>query len=325
MTACLPLLRLLADGRFHSGEVLGRRLGVTRAAIWKQLKGLDDLGLRVQSVRGRGYRLEHPIELLDSDVIRDSLSPATRSRIPRVDVFSQIDSTNTYLKKCAPLDAPSGAVCLAEWQTAGRGRRGRDWVSPFGENLYLSVLWRFASGPAAIAGLSLVVGVAVARALRGVTGADIGLKWPNDLLWQGRKLAGILIDLAGEAGGPSYAVIGIGINVRMSDRGAKTINQPWVDLFRVCGDTPSRNRLTALVLDELVDAITTFELQGLTPFVEAWREFDMVVGRSVQLYLPNEVVHGEARGIDANGAFIVQVGAELRRFSSGEISLRMTT
>ena len=198
-------------------------------------------------------------------------------------------------------------------------------MPPCGENLYLSVLWRFASGPAAIAGLSLVVGVAVARALRGVTGADIGLKWPNDLLWQGRKLAGILIDLAGEAGGPSYAVIGIGINVRMSDRRAKTINQPWVDLFRVCGDTPSRNKLTALVLDELVDAITTFELQGLTPFVEAWREFDMVVGRSVQLYLPNEVVHGEARGIDANGAFIVQVGAELRRFSSGEISLRMTT
>ncbi|MFZ5622049.1 MAG: bifunctional biotin--[acetyl-CoA-carboxylase] ligase/biotin operon repressor BirA [Pseudomonadota bacterium] len=325
MTAYLPLLQLLADGRFHSGEALGRRLGVTRAAIWKQLKVLAALGLKIQSVRGRGYRLEHPIELLDPDVIRDSLSPATRSCLPRIDVFPQIDSTNTYLKKCALLDAQAGTVCLAEWQTAGRGRRGREWISPFGGNLYLSVLWRFAGGPGTIGGFSLVIGVALARALRGVTGSGIGLKWPNDLLWQGRKLAGVLVELAGEAGGPSHAVVGIGVNVRMPDRAAEAVDQPWVDLFRMCGDTPSRNGLAARILDELVQAVTTFELHGFAPFVDAWREFDVIAGRPVQLHLPNEIVRGEARGIDASGAFVVQVGAELRRFASGEISLRMAT
>lgn len=325
MTAYLPLLQLLSDGRFHSGVALGTHLGVTRAAIWKQLKVLAGLGLRIQSVRGKGYRLEQPIELLDPDVIRDSLSPAARVRLPHIDVFPHIDSTNTYLKKCALLDVQSGTACLAEWQTAGRGRRGREWVSPFGANLYLSVLWRFADGPGAVAGLSLAVGVALVRALRDVTGSDIGLKWPNDLLWQGRKLAGILVELAGEAGGPSHAVVGIGVNVRMPDQAAEAVDQPWVDLFRMCGGTPSRNRLAAHVLDELVQAVTTFERHGLAPFVDAWREFDVVAGRSVQLHLPNEIVHGEARGIDASGAFVVQVGAELRRFASGEISLRMTT
>lgn len=325
MTAHLPLLRLLADGRFHSGEALGRCLGVTRAAVWKQLKGLGGLGLKIQSVRGRGYRLEHPIEFLHPDAIRDRLSPTARARLSRIDVFPQIDSTNTYLKKCALLDAPSGAVCLAEWQTAGRGRRGRQWISPFGGNLYLSSLWRFAGGPAAISGFSLAVGVALARALRDVAGLEIGLKWPNDLLWQGRKLAGVLVELAGEAGGPSHAVVGIGVNVRMPDRAAATVDQPWVDLFRMCGGVPSRNELAAHILDELVQAVATFETRGLAPFVDAWHEFDVVAGRLVQLHLPNEIVHGEVRGIDASGALVVQVGAELRHFASGEISLRMAT
>lgn len=325
MTAYLPLLQLLADGRFHSGEALGKHLGVTRAAIWKQLRGLGGLGLKIQSVRGRGYRLERPIELLDPDVIRGSLSPAARTRLPRIDVFPQIDSTNSYLKKCALLEAPSGSVCLAEWQTAGRGRRGRAWVSPFGGNLYLSALWRFVGGPAALSGLSLAVGVALARALRRIGGTGVGLKWPNDLLWQGRKLAGILVELAGEAGGPSHAVVGIGVNVHMPERVGEAVDQPWVDLFRMCGETPSRNGLAALVLEELVGAIRTFEVQGLAAFVDAWREFDVVAGRPVQLHLPNEIVRGQAHGIDESGAFVVQVGGELRRFASGEISLRMAT
>lgn len=325
MTSRLKLLEILADGRFHSGESLGAHLGVTRAAVWKQLRGINTLGLHVQAVRGRGYRLAQPLEFLRTEVLRAQLSPAVQAQIPRLDLFTEIDSTNTYLKSLALDGAPSGAACLAEGQRAGRGRLGRAWVSPFACNLYLSLLWRFDAGPAALTGLSLVAGVALVRALSGLLPQGLGLKWPNDVQWQGRKLAGVLIEMAGESAGPSHAVIGIGVNVRMPDESAAEIAQPWTDLTRCLGEPPSRNALAAAVLEELVVALRHFEAEGLQPFLDAWRTHDAVAGKAVQLHLPNGVIEGRARGIDESGALVLQVGDELRRFASGEISLRMSS
>ncbi len=325
MTDRFALLQILADGHFHSGEVLGDQLGVTRAAIWKQLRGLESLGLSIHAVRGRGYRLAQPLEFLQVEQIRNLLTPSAHECLPLLDVLHEIDSTNTYLKTRAVQGAASGTVCLAEWQRAGRGRQGRVWVSPFGCNLYLSLLWRFAAGPAALAGLSLAAGVALVQALRDCVDGEFGLKWPNDLWWRGRKLGGILVEIAGEASGPSYAIIGIGLNVRMPDDAAGDIGQPWVDLYRISHEQPSRNALAAAVLNRLVDGLQTFESQGLKTFVEAWRELDVTAGKAVQLHLPTGIIDGHAHGIDDDGALLIQVGNDLRRYASGEISLRMTS
>lgn len=325
MSLPLPLLQILADGRFHSGETLGAHLGVTRAAIWKQLRRLESMGLTVHAVRGRGYRLAQPIEFLQSELIVAGLPPLLRDRLARIDLLPEVDSTNSFLKRLALQGAASGSACLAEWQREGRGRMGRHWVSPFGSNLYLSLLWRFAAGPTVLAGLSLAMGVALARVLRNEVGNGLGLKWPNDLQWHGRKLAGILVEIAGESAGPSHAVIGIGINVRMPESAAETIEQPWIDLARIAKRPPARNALAGRVLGELLVALEAFERQGLAAFLDDWRELDVTAGRVVQLHLPGSTVDGESRGIDETGALMIQVGSELRRFASGEISLRMSS
>lgn len=324
MKARFALLEALSDGKFHSGEALGAGLGVTRAAVWKQLRTLTRLGLTIHAVRGRGYQLAQPIDLLTCDDINSHLSDSARVLIPHIDILSEVDSTNTYLKQCAIRGAPSGTACLAELQSAGRGRQGRSWVSPFGCNLYLSLLWRFSAGPAVLAGLSLAVGVALARAIRTFVPQDVGLKWPNDLVWQGQKLAGILVEIAGESAGPSYAIIGVGINVRMPKLASDSINQPWTDLYRISTKMPLRNALAAAVLEQLAIVLREFEQQGLSVFLDAWRKLDSMAGRSVQLHMHDAVIAGEAKGIDDSGALIIQVGNELRRFASGEVSLRMT-
>ena len=325
MTTRRVLLQILADGHFHSGEELGARLRVTRAAIWKQLHALEALGLTVYAVRGRGYRLDQPIEFLQADIIQALLPARVREQLHHLDVVHETDSTNSHLKSLALQGAALGTACLAEWQRAGRGRQGRTWVSPFGSNIYLSLLWRFPTGPAALAGLSLAVGVALARAVQDCGCPGVGLKWPNDLVWNGQKLGGILVEIAGESSGPSYAIIGVGVNLRMSGRAEGDIDQPWTDLSRICHEIPSRNALAAAVLSQLITTLQLFESKGLSPFMDAWRGWDVTAGRAVQLHLPSEVVTGFAQGISDDGAILIRVGDELRRYASGEISLRMTS
>ncbi len=325
MTTRRALLEILADGHFHSGETLGLKLGITRAAIWKQLRALEALGMTVFAVRGRGYRLDQQIEFLQADVIQEQLPPAARKNLHQLIVLHEVDSTNSYLKSLAVRGAASGTACLAEWQRQGRGRRGRNWVSPFGASLYLSMLWRFPIGPAALAGLSLAVGVALARAMPGGVAPGLGLKWPNDLHWNGQKLGGVLIELAGESSGPSYAVIGVGVNLRMPACAGGMIDQPWTDLSRICTEIPSRNALAAAVLTQLCIALQTFESDGLSSFMNDWRDRDITAGNAVQLDLPSGVIKGHAQGIADDGAILIRVGDELRRYASGEISLRIIT
>jgi BirA family transcriptional regulator, biotin operon repressor / biotin---[acetyl-CoA-carboxylase] ligase len=318
------LLAILSDGQFHSGEALGMALGMSRMAVWKHIHALRERGVALEVVRGRGYRLPAWIELLDAGTIWDGLESETRKSLTGVDAFLEIDSTNSWLRQRALEGAPSGSVCVAEMQNAGRGRRSRRWISPFAAGLSLSLLWRTGIGAAELGGLSLATGVAIVHGLGAFGIGTAGLKWPNDVLVDGAKLAGILIDVVGESTGPCAVIVGVGINVAMPQGAAAEIDQDWVDLCTLTGrEQFSRNRLAAVVLDRLVAAIVAFEQSGLQPFLEDWRRHDLVRDRQVSLQLPNEVIRGRARGIDAGGALLVDTATGRRRFASGEVSLRI--
>ncbi|MGB0713369.1 MAG: biotin--[acetyl-CoA-carboxylase] ligase, partial [Gammaproteobacteria bacterium] len=241
------LIRQLADGAVHSGTELAERLGISRAAVWKAVhKAEQMLELTVHRIRGRGYCLQAPLELFDPERITAAMSASARQRIANLWIFDDIDSTNSHLMREAYQGAASGTLCLAERQSAGRGRRGRTWVSPYGSNLSLSLLWRYPFGPTGLGNLSLAAGAAVAGALEAEGVPGIALKWPNDVLWRRRKLAGLLLEVAGEAQGPSQVVVGLGLNIRLGADQAGGIDQPWVDLDSIARASPGtmgRNRL----------------------------------------------------------------------------------
>lgn len=318
------LIRLMADGEFHSGEALAARLGMTRSAVWKALRrACDDLGLGLESVRGRGYRLEAPLELLERERLLCELSPAGRAAIARLEIHQSIDSTNRHLMREASRGAPSATVCLAERQTAGRGRLGRAWVSPYGTNLYLSVLWRDLGPPAALGGLSLVAGAVTAEVLHAAGVEGIALKWPNDLLWSRRKLGGVLLEVSGEAQGPCALVIGIGINLRMTRDASADIDQPWVNLAEILGHHDlGRHRLAARIIDALLDALARFGRDGLEPFLPLWGRFDAFRGEPVRLRVGEREIRGRALGIAPDGALRLETADGEQCFHAGEVSLR---
>jgi len=314
------LLALLADGRFHSGESLGRALGVGRSAVWKLVRALRGGALEVFAVPGRGYRLAEPLELLDPERIRAELDGAARARLGTLEVLPEVDSTNRHLLRRARVGLGAGAACLAECQRAGRGRRGRSWVSPPGANVYLSVLWRFEAA-ADVTALTLVLGVAAAQALESLGVSGVGIKWPNDLILRERKLGGILLELEGTSGGPLRVVAGVGINVRMPAALASRIEQPWIDLAGA-GAAPGRNRLAGRVLARWLDAAERFRREGFVPFRPAWERLDRVRGRAVRVEHPDRTLHGRALGVDHRGALLVCAGDRVHRVQSGEVSLR---
>lgn len=331
MTTRVEILRALADGKLHSGVDIGRRLGVTRAAVSKGVKALVASGLSVQAVPGIGYRLEVPFTPLDRRAILRQLDAAVPVR--RLEVLETVDSTNRHLLAQALADPdPSGMVCLAEAQPQGRGRRGKSWVATPFENLMLSMAWRFTVGPAMVAGLSLAAGVAVARALERYGVSGIGLKWPNDILWiapgaapQERKLAGLLVDVHGEAGGPCTVVLGVGVNCRIAAADAKRIDQPWADLHTITGQTPDRNRLAALLIEELYEMFTTFAGSALAAFQADWDRRHLYAHRAVRMLRGEAWFDGTVEGIDEHGALRLRgPGGQIQVFHSGEVSLRPT-
>ncbi|HSO83608.1 biotin--[acetyl-CoA-carboxylase] ligase [Thiocapsa sp.] len=262
-------------------------------------------------------------EPLDPERILAALSPGARGAIARLEIHTEIDSTNRYLMREAATGASCGTLCLAECQTAGRGRLGRPWISPFGASLYLSMLWRYSAPPAALGGFSLVAGAVVADVLRRIGVEGLALKWPNDLIWGRRKLGGMLLEVAGEARGPSALVVGVGINVRMAPDQGIGIDQPWVDLAEVLGHpTVGRNALAALVADALIDAFQRFGREGLTPFLALWAEFDAFRGESVRILLPDREIRGRVLGIASDGALRLDTADGEMQFHAGEVSLR---
>jgi BirA family biotin operon repressor/biotin-[acetyl-CoA-carboxylase] ligase len=317
------LLQTLSDGAFHSGTELGGITGCSRSAIWKCVESLRKLGVDIYSVRGKGYRLAQPLTLLDRDKIVRHIDMEQRSSLSQLEVHFDTDSTNARLLELARLTPASGVACLAERQSLGRGRRGREWVSPFGANLYCSLLWRFPHGASHLAGLSLAIAVAVVRALDEMDAKEVQLKWPNDVLFKERKLGGLLIEVVGETSGPCQVVIGVGINTQMPEIQGEEIGQPWTDLRTVLGESVDRNYLAARVLTNLIQVIRGFEEHGLTPYLEEWRLRDAYLGREVSVHLPQDVIHGTMQGVDDSGALLLSRGEKLQRFHSGELSLRL--
>lgn len=316
------LLEMLADGKFHSGEELGELLGVSRAAIWKQLQKSEEiLALKFESIKGRGYRLAEGIELLDKakviSEIPDHLSYCLH-------IVRQTDSTNLLAAELARKGATRGLVVLAEQQSAGKGRRGRPWHSPFGRNIYCSIVWEFDSGVAALEGLSLAVGVGVVRALHTVGVHDTQLKWPNDVLHNRRKLAGILLEMTGDVSGCCQVVIGVGINVAMANlKDPVSIDQPWTDANTVAGKAVSRNALASSLIAQLLQLLTEFEVEGFEKFHNDWAALDCTRGKPVTVHVGENLLHGIAAGVDNSGALAVDTELGRQWFHGGEVSLRV--
>ncbi|EKM6459715.1 bifunctional biotin--[acetyl-CoA-carboxylase] ligase/biotin operon repressor BirA [Cronobacter dublinensis] len=310
----LTLISLLADGDFHSGEQLGEKLGMSRAAINKHIQTLRDWGIDVFTVPGKGYSLPGPIQLLDETFIHSHIKSGS------VTVLPVIDSTNQYLMdRLSELD--SGDACIAEYQQAGRGRRGRKWFSPFGANLYLSMYWRLEQGPAAAIGLSLVIGIVMAEVLHELGADQVRVKWPNDLYLNDRKLAGILVELTGKTGDAAQIVIGAGINLAMRQVESDIVNQGWINL-QEAGIKVDRNTLAVRLIEKLRSSLREFEQEGLAPFLARWEKLDNFIHRQVKLIIGEREIYGISRGIDNQGALLLEQNGVIKPWVGGEISLR---
>lgn len=320
----LPALRLLSDGAFHSGEALATQLGVSRASIWNALQGVETLGVRLFKVRGRGYQLAQPIEWLDPSQVGLHLG-ASASQL-QVQIMDVVDSTNALLMQSAAQRGGHAQCLAAEFQTLGRGRRGRTWHAGLGGSLTFSLLWRFNVGAAQLSGLSLAVGVALARALLELGISNIQLKWPNDLLHGYQKLGGVLIELQGDALGPSTTVIGVGLNIRLDEQTRNRIDQAVVDLASLRAEETSRNQVLAVALRHMLEVLNDFESTGFEALREEWQSMHAYQSKSVALRMPDgSQIMGQVRGVTAEGALILETVSGERRFGSGEISLRAAT
>ncbi|WP_340621418.1 bifunctional biotin--[acetyl-CoA-carboxylase] ligase/biotin operon repressor BirA [Xenorhabdus siamensis] len=310
----LKLINVLSDGETHSGQQLGQELGMSRAGVNKHIQTVREWGVEILTIPGKGYRFPAPMNLLSEEMIE--------SYLPNngIEVIPVIDSTNQYLlDKLGEL--ASGDSCIAEYQYAGRGRRGRQWVSAFGRNLYLSMFWCLEQGPAAAIGLSLVVGIVIAEVLNRQGAERVKVKWPNDLYLNDKKLAGILVELMGKTGDAAQIVIGIGMNISMSSEQQKLINQRSINLQQA-GVTIERNKLVAEIVVELKKALVQFENEGLLPFISRWFKLDNFMNRPVKLIIGDQEIYGISRGIDQQGALLLDIDGVIMPYIGGEISLR---
>jgi len=314
-----PILQVLADGHFHSGEDLAQQFNVTRATIWNAIGHAETLGIEVFSVRGRGYKLPQPIEFLDENEVLKAIGE--QRAWFKLEVLNEVASTNTYLMQNKNV---AHATCVAAHvQTSGKGRRGRTWVSQLGASLTFSLLWRFQCGAAALSGLSLAVGVALIRTLHGFGISQAQLKWPNDVLVDGKKLAGILIELQGDLEGPSAAVIGVGVNLNLPKNVLDNIDQPAIDLANASDVSVNQDALLGILLKHLADVLSDFEQYGFIGLRDEWLSHHAYENRPVRMLLPNGTdVQGIVKGVADDGILLVETALGLQRFSAGEISLR---
>lgn len=315
----LDLLERLGDADWHTGPSLSAALGVSRTAVWKQVETLREAGLPIESDSHRGYRLERRIERLDAPAIRRGLDPAID-----VQVLERCDSTNAAL---AGDGFAHRRAVLAEWQGAGRGRRGRSWTAPPGTSIALSFGYRFDVGLPRLGALSLVAGVAAARALTGLGVPGIGLKWPNDLVADGRKLGGLLVELQGVVDGPCDVVVGLGVNVWMPPGAARAIDQPWIDLCTLGTGPERRNRVASALIEALDGACARLQNEGFGALKAEWSDLDVLQGRAVRVERGDGTsIDGVADGISERGGLWVRVaggaGMQRQEFSAGEVSLR---
>lgn len=312
------LLKLLGDGAFHSGEDLGLALGVSRSAVWKKLQQAQaDLGIEIYKVRGRGYRLASPLSLLDGEVLISG-----HGRLGwTCSIHESIDSTNAEAMRMASSGAALPALILAEQQTAGRGRRGRQWVSPFGENLYYSLALRMDGGTRRLDGLSLVVGLAVVDTLRELGIHRAGLKWPNDILVGRKKLAGVLLEVTGDLANVCHVVIGIGININMRD--SVDVDQAWTSVALELGNVQDRNTVACALSRNLSGYLAGHQEKGFAAYRKAWEDKHLWQGLAVALTAGVNTTQGVVKGIGDDGALRLEVDGREEHFSGGEVSLRL--
>jgi BirA family biotin operon repressor/biotin-[acetyl-CoA-carboxylase] ligase len=312
------LLRLLSDGQFHSGSELGDLLGLSRTSIWKTLSHLASLSIVPEIIKGKGYRIPGGLDLLDLNKL-NGLLVGDAKRLCDLDAVLSCTSTNDYIAaRAAEFSVERYKICLAEFQTSGRGRRGRSWISPFAKNIYMSVGFKVNGGIEALSGLSLVVGLAMASALSKLGVPDCCVKWPNDVLVGGKKICGVLIELQGEATTGWDIVCGVGLNVAMKENDAQEIDQAWISLQQCL--LIDRNKVAAIMLEELIGALEHFKRQGFSAFESVWKQYDYLFGKELTVSPAN--LQGYGAGIDAHGALLVNVAGELMTINAGEVSVR---
>jgi len=316
------LVSLLAAGDTLSGRVLASRLGVSRATVWNAVQSLQAMGLDIYAIRGTGYRIPKPFELLNREQILASLNNRVLQDDLSLSVLWEIESTNSYLHR----QLPKRGVCVAESQSAGRGRRGRTWVSPLGGNIYLSISWTYQSPPMALNGLSLACAVGVVSALSEYGLKGVSLKWPNDIQYQGRKLAGLMLELQGEATGSCSVIVGIGVNVNLTHSQGGGIDQPWISIDQILPDeTPRRNYLISLLINNVADVLRDFDRLGFKEYADVWKQYDAYLGRQVAIsQAAGQQVMGIYRGIDEDGLLLLDCDGEIKKFSSGDVTVRRT-
>lgn len=318
----MQLLEILADGKFHSGEELGALLGVSRAAVWKRLSTWRRRGVELEAIRGKGYRLMVPVERWSADQITSHISAEIAAVIDTLVVEECTGSTNDLVARLLRESPRAAVVCLAEEQTAGRGRRGRGWVSPFGNNFYGSFGWIFPEGIVVLEGLSLAVGVVAVRVLRrhGVKNAQ--LKWPNDIVVGGAKLGGVLIEVLAEAGGQCQVIVGLGLNVSLSASISDQVGRPVTDIATHLQGAFNRNQFGAQVIEAVVRLLRDYSEIGFSSFEQEWNSYDALWGEEVITSGLNEEIAGIARGVSQQGALKIEVPSGIRLISGGEVSLR---
>lgn len=322
MSIQTKLIQLLSDGKFHSGEELGSNLNLTRSSIWKIMKQLSGLGITVHRIKGKGYQIPHGLDLLNKAIIYHYLSETAKKNIDRFEIIEKISSTNQFLLD----ELRSGHVCksiaLAEHQTQGRGRRGRAWHSPYGKNIYLSLGWHFANDPGELFGLSLVIAIAVVRALEKYGMTNLQLKWPNDILWSGRKLSGILLEMIAKPHIETSVVIGIGINVNMFNQ-AQDPTMDWIDIAEIIAMKPDRNKIIALVINELIEILFLFQQKGFHYFLSEWQQYDVLQNTDVMIHTGTTNYPAKVLGVSDKGELIVLKNQNERvRLLQGEVSVR---
>lgn len=319
--AVLDLLHVLADGGCHSDQGLAERQEVSRTAISKQVASLAGMGIEVERVRGQGYCIPGGLDLLNAGAICSALNKGAEAELAELLVFSTIDSTNAELqRRGAPVSGTT--VCVAEQQTAGRGRRGKQWVSPFAGSIYLSLTRDFRGGAETFEGLSLAIGVVVCQVLEAQGVQGLALKWPNDVLLGGRKLAGVLVEVTGDVSGPCTAVVGIGINVALPVPAQEEIDQPWTDLRTSQGEAPVRNVLMASLLNTLLPLLRDYDQQGFAAWRKAWLALDAYSDQAVLIHQGSQRLAGTARGVDERGALRLETATGIQVLHGGEVSLR---
>ncbi len=305
---------------FVSGQELSEGLGVSRTAVWKVIRQLEEEGYVFEAVRNKGYRLVTEPDLLTKAAISERLSTEWAGQ--EVCSFDEIDSTNNEAKRQAEIGAPHGLLVISEVQTAGRGRMGRPWSSPAGSGIWMSLLLRPSLAPIQASGLTLVMALAIREAIVTLTGAECRIKWPNDIVADGKKVCGILTEMSAEPDRINHVVIGVGINVT-DDSFPEEIRDRAISIWQICGQKIQRAELVAEILKTFERFYEQYLQSGdMSTLLDAYNAALINCGQTVRVLDPKGEYEAVARGIIPSGALIVEKDGQTREIISGEVSVR---